>query len=215
MKWLSAKTSKDYRLPSEAEWEFACRAGTTTPFWWGLSITPEQANYNGSANPYKGGGRKGEYRQKTQPVKSFEPNPWGLYQVHGNVWEWCENHLGAIEIVLPTLGESVSEASVGKWFRKVGDTVKADEAVVEVETHKVTLEVNTPAAGVILEIAAKEGETVTPGATLGFVVDIRHIWRGGSWTDAPRALRAAARIQNRPANRQRTVGFRVVRAITH
>jgi len=91
VKWLSAKTSKDYRLPSEAEWEYACRAGTATPFWWGSSITPEQANYNGSVEPYKGGGKKGECRQKTLPVKSFEPNPWGLYQVHGNVWEWCED----------------------------------------------------------------------------------------------------------------------------
>ena len=90
-KWLSKKTGKNYRLPSEAEWEYACRAGTTTPFWWGSSITPELANYDGSADPYKGGGKKGEYRQKTLPVKSFEPNAWGLYQVHGNVWEWCED----------------------------------------------------------------------------------------------------------------------------
>ncbi len=90
-KWLSARTGKDYRLPSEAEWEYACRAGTVTPFWWGSSITPEQANYDGSADPYKGGGEKGEYRQKTLPVKSLEPNPWALYQVHGNVWEWCED----------------------------------------------------------------------------------------------------------------------------
>lgn len=88
-KWLSHKTGKDYRLPSEAEWEYSCRAGTTTPFWWGETITPEQANYNGNF-PYAGG-EKGEYRGKTLPVKSFDPNPWGLYQVHGNVWEWCED----------------------------------------------------------------------------------------------------------------------------
>jgi len=89
IKWLSEATSKNYRLPSEAEWEYACRAGTTTPFWWNSSIAPDQANYNGSAEPYKGGGRKGEYRQRTVPAKHFEANPWGLYQVHGNVWEWC------------------------------------------------------------------------------------------------------------------------------
>jgi formylglycine-generating enzyme required for sulfatase activity len=88
-KWLSQKTGKEYRLLSEAEWEYACRAGTQTPFWWGSSILAEQANYNG--NDTYGGGKKGEFRQKTVPVKSFQPNPWGLYQVHGNVWEWCED----------------------------------------------------------------------------------------------------------------------------
>ncbi len=89
--WLSKKTGKDYRLLSEAEREFVTRAGTTTPFWWGSSITPEQANYAGSAEPYKGGGKKGEYRERTLRVKWFKPSPWGLYQVHGNVWEWVED----------------------------------------------------------------------------------------------------------------------------
>ena len=89
LKWLHCKTGKDYRLPSEAEWEYAARAGTTTPFWWGATITPDQANYDGNY-PYAGGA-KGQYRQKTLPVKSFDPNPWGLYQVHGNVWEWVQD----------------------------------------------------------------------------------------------------------------------------
>jgi formylglycine-generating enzyme required for sulfatase activity/uncharacterized caspase-like protein len=88
--WLSKKTGKHYRLLSEAEREYVTRAGTTTPFWWGSSITPEQANYNGTYT-YKGGGSKGEYRQRTVPVNSFEPNPWGLYNVHGNVWDWVED----------------------------------------------------------------------------------------------------------------------------
>ncbi|MFM9939437.1 MAG: SUMF1/EgtB/PvdO family nonheme iron enzyme [Hyphomicrobiaceae bacterium] len=88
-KWLSAETSKAYRLPSEAEWEYCCRAGTTTEFWWGNEISTAQANYNG--NHVFGNGAKGEYRQRTVPVDSFEASPWGLYQVHGNVWEWCED----------------------------------------------------------------------------------------------------------------------------
>jgi formylglycine-generating enzyme required for sulfatase activity len=89
--WLSGKTGKTYRLPSEAEREYMARAGTTTPFWWGSSITPKQANYNSIADPYSGGGSKGEYRGRTVPVDSFEPNPWGLYNVHGNVEEWTED----------------------------------------------------------------------------------------------------------------------------
>jgi formylglycine-generating enzyme required for sulfatase activity len=86
--WLSRKTGKSYRLLSEAEREYVTRAGTTTPFWWGSSVTPMQANYDGSADPYKGGGTKGEDRKRTVPVDTFEPNPWGLYNVHGNVWDW-------------------------------------------------------------------------------------------------------------------------------
>jgi formylglycine-generating enzyme required for sulfatase activity len=91
VQWLSNKTGKAYRLLSEAEREYVARAGTTTPFWWGSTITPEQANYRGNMLIYEGGGQKGEYREKTLPVKSFKPNPWGLYQVHGNVWEWVED----------------------------------------------------------------------------------------------------------------------------
>ena len=75
------------------------------------------------------------------------------------------------DIRVPTLGESVSEATVGKWFRKVGDAVKADETLAELETDKVTLEVNAPASGVLVEIVAKEGETVAPGALLGQITE--------------------------------------------
>lgn len=83
--WLSKKTGKIYRLLSEAEWEYVARAGTTTAFSWGDEISAEQANYDG--NYTYGDGSKGKYRQKTVPVDSFDPNPWGLYQMHGNVWE--------------------------------------------------------------------------------------------------------------------------------
>ena len=90
VQWLSKKTGKQYRLLSEAEREYAARAGTVTPFWWGSSISTGQANYDGIAI-LTTVVAKGEYREKTLPVKSFKPNPWGLYQVHGNVWEWVED----------------------------------------------------------------------------------------------------------------------------
>ncbi|NJA04408.1 formylglycine-generating enzyme family protein [Methylococcaceae bacterium WWC4] len=76
-------------LPSEAEWEYACRAGTVTPFSFGANITPAQVNYDGNL-PYAGG-EPGEYRQRTVPVKSLPANPWGLHEMHGNVWEWCKD----------------------------------------------------------------------------------------------------------------------------
>ncbi len=88
--WLSAKTGKDYRLPTDAEREYVARAGTTTAFWWGASISPDQANFNAN-HVYLGGGAKGEYRKRTLPVDSFAANAWGLHQVHGNVWEWTED----------------------------------------------------------------------------------------------------------------------------
>jgi formylglycine-generating enzyme required for sulfatase activity len=87
--WLKKKTGKNYRLLSEAEWEYAARGGTTTPFWWGSSISTAQANYDG--NYTYTGGKKGEYRAKTVPVDSFAPNSFGLYNVHGNVWQWVED----------------------------------------------------------------------------------------------------------------------------
>ena len=100
---LTQKTGESYRLPSEAEWEYACRAGTTTPFYFGDTITPDLVNY-GSSAPY-GSAPKGLWRKKTD-VGSFPPNAFGLYDMHGNVWEWCsdkwhDNYSGA-----PTDGSS-------------------------------------------------------------------------------------------------------------
>ncbi|MCP9772462.1 SUMF1/EgtB/PvdO family nonheme iron enzyme [Synechococcus sp. Tobar12-5m-g] len=87
---LSQSTGKRYGLPSEAQWEFACRAGSTTPFHFGETITPELANYDG--NFTYGDGPKGTYREETTAVASFPANAWGLHDLHGNVWEWCEDH---------------------------------------------------------------------------------------------------------------------------
>jgi formylglycine-generating enzyme required for sulfatase activity len=86
---LSKLTGRNYRLPSEAEWEYACRAGTTTPFYFGETITSELVNYDG--NYSYGNGPRGEYRSQTTPVGQFPPNAFGLYDMHGNVWEWCSN----------------------------------------------------------------------------------------------------------------------------
>lgn len=87
--WLSEATGCPYRLPSEAEWEYACRAGTTTPFHFGPTISTDQANYNGSFT--YGAGRKGVYRQQTVPAGSFPANAFGLHDMHGNVREWCDD----------------------------------------------------------------------------------------------------------------------------
>jgi formylglycine-generating enzyme required for sulfatase activity len=87
---LRLRTGKNYTLPSEAQWEYACRAGTTTPFHFGAMISTKLANYDG--REVYGNGEKGDYRQQTMDVASFPANPWGLHDMHGNVWEWCADH---------------------------------------------------------------------------------------------------------------------------
>jgi len=114
-KTLSQKTGRIYRLPSEAEWEYACRAGTTSPFCFGPTITSRLANYDGSE--VYGNGPEGNYRDKLTNVEKFLPNIFGLYDMHGNVKEWCEdtwhdNYKGAPSDGSPWLTGDISEGKV-------------------------------------------------------------------------------------------------------
>jgi formylglycine-generating enzyme required for sulfatase activity len=118
---LSLKTNQTYRLPSEAEWEYACRGGTTTPFYFGETISTGLANYDG--NYTYGGGAKGEYRGKTTEVGKFPANPCGLYDMCGNVWEWCEDEWHKNYINAPADGsawlDKNSESRLlrgGSWY---------------------------------------------------------------------------------------------------
>jgi formylglycine-generating enzyme required for sulfatase activity len=102
--WLSGKTGKGYRLLSEAEREYVTRAGTTTTFWWGAAIAPQQANYH--AHYSYANSPSGEYHGQVLPVDSFRPNPWGLYQVHGNVSEWTQDCYHSDYVGAPTDGSA-------------------------------------------------------------------------------------------------------------
>ncbi|WP_163150195.1 SUMF1/EgtB/PvdO family nonheme iron enzyme [Bradyrhizobium uaiense] len=106
--WLARTTGKPYRLLSEAEREYVARGGTTTPFWFGASITPRQANYNGSIQ--YANGEKGEFRNRSLPVDFFAANPFGLYQVHGNVYEWTEDCWRPSDAGSPSDGSARMEA---------------------------------------------------------------------------------------------------------
>ncbi len=121
-KRLSRETKQEYRLPSEAEWEYACRAGTTTPFYFGETITGELANYN-AYNSYAEE-PDGEYQNETTPVGQFPPNAFGLYDMHGNVSEWCAdtwhyNYDGAPtdgSVWIENRNDNGSPLRGGSWF---------------------------------------------------------------------------------------------------
>jgi formylglycine-generating enzyme required for sulfatase activity len=109
---LSKRTDRIYTLPSEAQWEYACRAGTITPFHFGDSISPELANYNGT-HVY-GDGPKGINREQTTPVGMFPANAWGLQDMHGNVWEWCLDEWHESYEAAPTDGRVWAEHVEGE-----------------------------------------------------------------------------------------------------
>ncbi len=111
------KKANGYRLPTEAEWEYACRAGTETPFSTGNNITADEANYYGTY-PYNNG-IGGRYRERPIPAGSFAPNPWGLYDMHGNVWEWCWDWYGAY-VQAPTANPTGPSSGTYRIYRGGG-----------------------------------------------------------------------------------------------
>ena len=177
---LSQKTGRIYRLPSEAEWEYACRAGTTTPFHFGETITTDLANYRGrdytdiknnNRSGSYGQGPKGIYRLQTTPVGSFDvANAYGLYDMHGNLWEWC-----------------IDEARYGRSKGTATDSSDWDDNSNNNLYPTFGLLANT-----------KNDRRV------------RRIVRGGSWTSNPWLCRSVVRLHNDADDYYSNYGFRVV-----
>ena len=119
---LNEKSTAGWRLPTEAEWEYACRAGTKAPFSFGGNVTPSQVNYDGQ-RPYADG-EPGLRRDGPIPVRSLPANPWGLYEMHGNVWEWCED----IYVVHPELGAGKDAPGASRVLRGGAWTSRGKQA---------------------------------------------------------------------------------------
>jgi sulfatase modifying factor 1 len=138
IKELRGKDKKPYRLPTEAEWEYACRAGTTTPFHFGKTIFTDQVNYDGWYT--YGNDKKGVLREKTTPVGSFPANAWGLHDMHGNVSQWCQDWYAEYpqkDLVDP-LGPNAGRHRVlrgGAWINLPVDCRSAKRGCREPEHH--------------------------------------------------------------------------------
>jgi formylglycine-generating enzyme required for sulfatase activity len=177
---LSRQTGRCYTLPSEAQWEYACRAGTTTPFHCGATLTPDQANFNG---------------RQTTPVATFPANAWGLHDMHGNVWEWCldkwhDNYEGA-----PVDGSAWGDHSLGK-------SPAACCAVGRGPTPPRTAVRPTAIS------TARAAASSTSGSG-SVAADSYRMLRGGSWLDHPADCRSAYRHDYLPDLRVYYLGFRV------
>lgn len=194
---LSQRTGRHYTLPSEAQWEYACRAGTTTPFAFGATLSAKLANYD--ANYTYGDGPRGEYRAETTPVGMFPANAWGLHDMHGNVWEWCldrwhDRYAGAPSDgsawLMPSADEDESMLlRGGSWIGGPGGCRSACRAPFQLGI-----------AGIFVGFRVVAG----PGEPEPMLL------RGGSWFGFPGFCRSAYRAYLRPDDAYRLVGFRVV-----
>jgi formylglycine-generating enzyme required for sulfatase activity len=235
---LSQRSGRNYTLPSEAQWEYACRAGTTTRFSTGDTITTNQANFDGAHVPIDSDQEVGDYKAETTTVGMFPANAWGLYDMHGNVWEWClddwhSNYEGA-----PTDGSAWIEgnrlgksgaADPGHPFTGAAaqptDACLTDIVGQVLSDFASALEANSlgklcegvPGSAIPSSAARPSGSASTrltagccSATSLGFASAFTlKLLRGGSWYHFPSLCRSACRYRGTPDNRADVVGFRV------
>ena len=211
---LSSKEGREYRLPTEAEWEYACRAGTTTPFHFGATISTDQANYNG--NTVYGQGKQGVVRKKTTPVGSFPANAWGLFDMHGNVWQWCADVLADYpnNAVVDPNTNSLSAlphkpARIPEFIDQLGSPVFAERDAAT----KALRELGAVALPALKKVAVDGADLEIQRRARLLIAAIPeksqyHVLRGGSFNSVAGEIRSAHRYRYALTDRYYSVGFR-------
>ncbi len=207
---LSKKEGQVYRLPTEAEWEYACRAGTTTPFYFGDNITSDSmVNFNGNY-PYRKG--IGSARNRTTQVGIFPANAWGLFDMHGNVMQWCaDSYLDYPQGAVVDPHDPYPEpARVAECVKNLSSPQFAERQAAT----KTLKEIGRAALPALRKAAANPPDLETQRRVEQIMasitnIDLFHVVRGGSFNSPAANVRSAHRFKLGPTERYFSVGFRV------
>jgi formylglycine-generating enzyme required for sulfatase activity len=208
---MRKKDGQPYRLPSEAEWEYACRAGTTTRFHFGETVSTDQANFDGTIEAFDEP-KKGVFRGQTTPVGSFPPNAWGLFDMHGNLWQWCADlYVGDYSpkpVIAPDAPlQSVMHELTDRLNSPIyAERQAATKALKDFGQHALPALRKAAVHAPDLETQRRAGQLV---AALSEKPESR-VLRGSSFFAQATSIRSAYRYHYVVSIRDRNIGFRAV-----